>query len=400
MSTVTVLMPVYNGTRYLREAIDSILKQTFEDFEFLIIDDASTDESASVILSYSDERIRFVQNESNVGQVRCQNIGLDLARGQYIATLDQDDSSLATRLQRQVALIDSDHRLAVVGTWMSKVDENGHEIDLWLGKVDDYADYLFTSLTNSLPLYHPSVMFRRDAVMSVNGYDESLPYCEDQDLWRRLALAGYEARVIPEPLTRYRIHVGQQSVSKANIQSDNMIFALERFMKAFVDEDAVRPLRLLMTCESILGAEFWDICSSPKVTKEYCQYLTKMLGEIRRKLQLTHTHYSKLEYLIRRHAAYVSLRAWRSSISRQWGASLPMYIFALKGGSSVAFKYHVWIYPIVYIMAPVLLFLRTIKRLASRSLYIQRCYSSIKQITKRSDTIRHWYRKIRYFNTT
>ena len=184
MTLVTVLMPVYNGTRYLREAIDSILKQTFEDFEFLIIDDASTDESANVILSYSDKRIRFVQNESNVGQVRCQNIGLDLARGKYIARLDQDDSSLATRLHRQVNLMESEHRLAVVGTWMSKVDDNGHEIDLWRGKVDDPADYLFTSLTNSLPLYHPSVMFRRDAVMSVNGYDESLPYCEDQDLWR------------------------------------------------------------------------------------------------------------------------------------------------------------------------------------------------------------------------
>ena len=400
MTTVTVLMPVYNGTRYLREAIDSILKQTFEDFEFLIIDDASTDESASVILSYSDERIRFVQNESNVGQVRCQNIGLDLARGQYIARLDQDDSSLATRLQRQVALIDSDHRLAVVGTWMSKVDENGHEIDLWLGKVDDYVEYLFTSLTNSLPLYHPSVIFRRDAVMQVNGYDESLPYCEDQDLWRRLALAGYEARVIPEPLTRYRIHVEQQSVSKSNIQSDNLIFALERFMKEFVDEDAVRPLRLLMTCESILGAEFWDICSSPKVTKEYCQYLIKMLEEIGRKLQLTHRQFSKLEHLIRCHTAYASLRAWRSGISRQWSASLPMYIFALQGGSSVVFKYHVWIYPVVYIMAPVLLFLRTVKRLASRSLYIQNCYNSIKRIAKRSDTIRYWYRKLRYFNTT
>ena len=400
MTIVTVLMPVYNGTRYLREAIDSILKQTFEDFEFLIIDDASTDESANEILSYSDKRIRFVQNESNVGQVRCQNIGLDLARGKYIARLDQDDSSLATRLHRQVDLMESEHRLAVVGTWMSKVDDNGHEIDLWRGKVDDPADYLFTSLTNSLPLYHPSVMFRRDAVMSVNGYDESLPYCEDQDLWRRLALAGYEARVIPEPLTRYRIHVGQQSVSKANIQSDNLIFALERFMKAFVDEDAIRPLRLLMTCESILGAEFWDMCSSPKVTKEYCQHLIEMLGEIGCKLKLTHTQYSKLEHLIRCHTAYASLRAWRSGISRQWSASLPMYIFALQGGSSIIFKYHIWIYPVIYIMAPVLLFLRTVKRLALRSFYIQRCYSSIKRIAKRSDAIRYWYRKIRYFNTT
>ncbi|MDP6769924.1 MAG: hypothetical protein QF704_04415, partial [Anaerolineales bacterium] len=190
------------------------------------------------------------------------------------------------------------------------------------------------------------------------------------------------------------------SVSKSNIQSDNLIFALERFMKAFVDKDAVRPLRLLMTCESILGGEFWDICSSPKITKEYCQYLIKMLTEMERKLQLTHTQLSKLEHLIRCHTAYASLRAWRSGILRQWSASLPMYIFALQGGSSVVFKHHVWIYPVVYIMSPVLLLLRTVKRLASRSLYIQRCYSSIKRIVKKSDAIRYWYRKIRYFNTT
>ena len=399
MTTATVLMPVYNGMRYLREAIDSILKQTFEDFEFLIVDDASTDESANVVLSYSDDRIRFVQNESNVGQVRCQNIGLGLARGRYIARLDQDDSSLSTRLERQVAVMDSDPRLAVVGTWMSKVDEHGHETGLLLGKVDDYADYLFTSLTNSLPLYHPSVMFRRDAVMNVNGYDETLPYCEDQDLWRRLLLVGYRARVIPEPLTRYRIHVGQQSVSKSKTQSDNLIFALERFMKSFVDEVAVRPLRLLMTCESILGGEFWDICSSPKVTKEYCQHLLNMVGEIDLKLQLTPTQYSKLERLIRCHAAYASSRAWRSGMLRQWSSSVPMYIFAIHGGPSVVFTYHVFIYPVVYILAPVLLLLRNIKRLASRSVYLQRFYRLIRGIVKRSDTLRYWYRKIKYSNS-
>ena len=399
MTTATVLMPVYNGMRYLREAIDSILKQTFEDFEFLIVDDASTDESANVVLSYSDDRIRFVQNESNVGQVRCQNIGLGLARGRYIARLDQDDSSLSTRLERQVAVMDSDPRLAVVGTWMSKVDEHGHETGLWLGKVDDYADYLFTSLTNSLPLYHPSVMFRRDAVMNVDGYDETLPYCEDQDLWRRLLLVGYRARVIPEPLTRYRIHVGQQSVSKSKTQTDNLIFALERFMKSFVDEVAVRPLRLLMTCESILGGEFWDICSSPKVTKEYCQHLLNMVGEIDLKLQLTPTQYSKLERLIRCHAAYASSRAWRSGMLRQWSSSVPMYIFAIHGGPSVVFTYHVFIYPVVYILAPVLLLLRNIKRLASRSVYLQRFYRLIRGIAKRSDTLRYWYRKIKYSNS-
>tara|TARA_Y100001970_G_C14236513_1_gene862153 strand:- start:2343 stop:3545 length:1203 start_codon:yes stop_codon:yes gene_type:complete len=399
MTTVTVLMPVYNGARYLREAIDSILQQTFQDFEFLIIDDASTDESVKIVLSYHDDRIRLIQNESNLGQVKCQNKGLHLANGKYIARLDQDDSSEANRLQRQIEFLNSNNRLAVVGTWLVKVDGRGNEIGKWLGNIDDYIDVLFTSLTNSLPLYHPSVMFRRDAVLAVNGYDEDLPYCEDQDLWRRLALAGYESIVIPEVLTRYRIHDDQQSVTKSNIQSNNVIITLERFLEYFVIDSAVKPLRLLMTCESLLGLEFWELCSSPKVTRQYCDYILQLLFSMKEKLQLTSIQFEKLELLMRRHAVYASLRAWRGGLFRQWFASVPMYLFAVRGGISMTLCHYVYIYPIVYVIAPIFIILRTIKRLVFKITYVKSLFEYMRHIGKQSNVLRYWYRKIRYSNS-
>ena len=345
MTTVTVLMPVYNGARYLREAIDSILQQTFQDFEFLIIDDASTDESVKIVLSYHDDRIRLIQNESNLGQVKCQNKGLHLANGKYIARLDQDDSSEVNRL------------------------------------------------------YHPSVMFRRDAVLAVNGYDEDLPYCEDQDLWRRLALAGYESIVIPEALTRYRIHDDQQSVTKSNIQSNNVIITLERFLEYFVIDSAVKPLRLLMTCESLLGLEFWELCSTPKVTRQYCDYILQLLFSMKEKLQLTSIQFEKLELLMRRHAVYASLRAWRGGLFRQWFASVPMYLFAVRGGISMTLCHYVYIYPIVYVIAPIFIILRTIKRLVFKITYVKSLFEYMRHLGKQSNVLRYWYRKIRYSNS-
>jgi len=391
---VTVLMPVYNGVPYLRDAIDSILSQTFGDFEFLIIDDASTDQSVALIQSYKDARIRLVQNETNLGQVCSQNKGLRLARGTYIARLDQDDSSLPTRLDRQVAVLDSELSVAVVGTWMYSLDSTGDATYVWQGRVADRADYLFSILTDALPLYHPSVMFRRDAVMQVQGYDESLPYCEDQDLWRRLALAGFDARVIAEPLSRYRVHGGQQTVSQAETQANNHLLSQERFIQAFTDEFSARPLRLLMTYRSSKGDAFWDICLSPNLAKEWCRQLDNMLGQMRLRLQLKPWQYRKLSKLVRCHAARVAGRAWRRGISLQWRASPPIYIFSLRGGLAVVSSFHAWTYPLVFVLAPIMPALRMLKLWALRDVYVERCYSFLRAKARRSRTVRYWYSRI------
>jgi len=392
---ITVLMPVHNGARHLPEAIASTLKQTFDDFEFLIIDDASTDDSVSLIDTFNDERIRLVRNETNLGQVVSQNKGLQLARGEYIARLDQDDSSSPNRFARQVAVLDAEPSVAVVGTWMYAVDSEGDIIDVWQGRhLNDLADYLFAILTNSLPLYHPSVMFRREAVLQLDGYDETLPFCEDNDLWRRLALARHDARVVAEPLTSYRVHEGQQSVSQAKIQRKNHVFSQERFVQSFTDEYTVRSLRLFMTCGSLFGGDFWDSCSSLREARELCVQLESMLGTMRSQLQLNTWEYSKLVHLVRCHAAKVAGRAWRRDIGRQLRASRPIYLYAMGGGFSVLSSVHTWLYPLIYVAAPILPMLRNIKRIALRSVHLQRWYSLLRKWARRSNTLLSAYRKI------
>lgn len=400
---VTVLMPVHNGAQYLVEAIDSVIGQTFTDYEFMIIDDASTDDSRTLIGGYDDDRICLVRNETNLGQVRSLNKGLRLARGKYVARIDQDDSSLPPRLERQVAVLDADQSVAVVGTWVyNNLDPDGKRVDVWPGRVDDRADYLFALLSNTLPIYHTSVMLRRDAVMQVQGYDERVPYCEDLDLWLRLALARYDARVISEPLTHYRIHEGMQSHSRHETQWKNAVLSQERFIKVFADEHAAGPLRmLLMRHDSSIGlttqirdkpADFWEVCSSPSLTREYCGQLDCMLGNMRTKLHLNALQFRKLTRLVHRQAARAAGRAWRVGITRQWSSSFPLYLFSLRGGLAMASSLHAWTYPIVYAAAPLLPVLREVKRTALRSGPIKLWYSSLRQRARRSAKIRLWYR--------
>ena len=117
MPKVTVLMPVYNARFYLSKAISSIINQTFKDFEFLIFNDGSTDNSADIIYSYNDRRIRFFNSEQNFGYVYHLNYGIEIAKGEYIARMDADDISFPTRLEKQVAFMDKNPEVGVCGTW-------------------------------------------------------------------------------------------------------------------------------------------------------------------------------------------------------------------------------------------------------------------------------------------
>ena len=118
-ATVTVLMPVYNGEMYLREAIDSILHQTFTDFEFLIINDGSTDNSETIILSYDDSRIRYEKNDSNLKLIATLNKGIELAKGKYIVRMDADDISIPDRIEKQVAFLEKNPDVGICGSWFT-----------------------------------------------------------------------------------------------------------------------------------------------------------------------------------------------------------------------------------------------------------------------------------------
>lgn len=234
---VTVLMTVYNGLPYLREAIESVLGQTFSDFELLVVDDASTDGSVACIRSYEDPRIRLVCNSKNAGQAGAMNQGLGLARGETIARLDQDDVCAPDRLRRQVEFLQARPDLASAGSWQVCIGPDGRKIgfepgasDLAGGNFGTFAGLLWTQAT---PVGHPTVMIRRKILADAGGYEEAFAPTEDYALWTRLALARRGLGVIPEGLVKVRIHPRQQSAEKLQLQRKKGIQAHQRFIASF-----------------------------------------------------------------------------------------------------------------------------------------------------------------------
>lgn len=202
---VTVLMPVYNGEKYIRESIDSVLAQTYTDFEFLIINDGSTDDSAEIVESYKDSRIRFVENSCNLGLVATLNKGLKLARGIYIARMDCDDISLPKRLERQVEFMDAHPLVGVSGTWIKMI--GSRQGDIWSPPTTHEA--IVCSLLFETALAHPTVIIRKSLVEKINLlYDPSFEHAEDYDLWVRASRCTVLAN-LEEVHLLYRIHAAQ-----------------------------------------------------------------------------------------------------------------------------------------------------------------------------------------------
>lgn len=213
---VTVLMAVFNGSRHLRQAIDSVLAQTHRDFELLIVDDASTDDTREIVRSYADPRLRLVCLPVNQGLPSALNQGVPLARGAYVARLDHDDVALPGRLARQVALLDRCPEVVVVGSWVRTIDVAGrprgeHRYPLR----PTLTRLLFQHALLRPCLAHPATMVRTAALRAVGGYDERYAIAQDYDLWLRLAGLG-RLRNLPEALTLYREH--HRSLSKRRRQ--------------------------------------------------------------------------------------------------------------------------------------------------------------------------------------
>ncbi len=200
---VTILMPVCDGEQFLHEAIDSILAQTFADFEFLILDDASADSSRSIVLGYDDPRIRLLANDCNLGVTRTLNLGIRQARGRYLARMDADDISMPERLERQVAHLDANPDCAVVTTFAQIIDT--HSMPQGEARVDLSPEELDRVLQRGNRLVHGAVMMRADVVRRVGAYDESMKRAQDYDLWLRIS-DEHAIHTLPELLYSWRQH--------------------------------------------------------------------------------------------------------------------------------------------------------------------------------------------------
>ncbi|WP_159468196.1 glycosyltransferase [Dyadobacter sp. 3J3] len=184
MPETTVLIPSYNGAKYIQSALLSVLSQKYSDYEVLIIDDGSTDNTEELIKKLSDKRIRYYKNESNMGIVASLNRGLDLAEGKYIARMDADDLMLADRLQTQIDFLEKNKNYGMVGCWYHTIDEKGKIIHTRKTLTD--SDTLRMSLIFRNQFAHSSVTMRTEIARKLR-YDPEFQYCEDHDLWIRFS---------------------------------------------------------------------------------------------------------------------------------------------------------------------------------------------------------------------
>ncbi|MDX6513077.1 MAG: hypothetical protein QOE36_2581 [Gaiellaceae bacterium] len=322
---VSVVLAVYNGLPHVREAIDSVLAQTFRDFELIVVDDASDDGTPDAVSSYDDPRVRLLRNERNLNQVVSLNRGIAEARGEYIARLDHDDLCAPTRLERQVALLDSRPDVGVVGSFVEIADLEGRRVSELSNTVSDFPDFVFTVLTERRLLVHPAATFRREDVLALGGYDESMRWAEDKDLWARLALARRHAAVVEEPLVVYRWHEGQQSNTSTSLQREAARRVQTRFCTELVGEEQAELVRLLFARDP---RELWtegDPASAGAA-------LDAVVAGARSRLAFSTEEAARFEGLVRTHVRRRALQAWKAGPTAQRRFGRPLWGWA--GGSA------------------------------------------------------------------
>ena len=202
MTNITVLLPVYNGERYLRETIQSILTQTYTGFELLIIDDGSTDSSLEIMRSFSDQRIRILENPERLKLSGALNRGMKEARGTYIARMDADDIALPQRLEKQLDFMEKHPEVGVCGTAIEIFGSVKTRTDVYPKSAPEIQAYALFDC----PFCHPTVMLRRDLFLQHGFlYDGSYYPTEDYELWTR-AVELFPTANLKEVLLRYRVH--------------------------------------------------------------------------------------------------------------------------------------------------------------------------------------------------
>lgn len=246
---VTVFTAVYNGLPYLREAIESTLTQSYRDFEYLIIDDGSTDGSVEHVLSYDDPRIRFVRNDKNLGTANTINKALDLITTEYVVRLDQDDVSLPGRIDEQIAYLDSYPDISVVCSWEHTIDSVGTVRRDWTRTIANYGEFLGPVLLGLCPIWHPSLAFRHDAMVKVGGFNAEYTRAEDFEVTARLAVKRLGGAVVPRFHLLQREHPNRQSVEFDSRQSDVARRVHEEVLRHFTASPYVENLGHFMRLE-------------------------------------------------------------------------------------------------------------------------------------------------------
>ncbi len=231
MPKVSVIIPAYNAMKYLPETVESVLQQTFTDFEVLIINDGSSDNIVQWVAGIVDARVKLI-SQKNQGVSVARNTGIAHAQGEYIAFLDADDFWQASKLEKQVRCLDNNSVIGLVHTWMAFVDSNGKST----GKVmaSNAEGYVWKQLVESNLIACSSVMVRRCCLEAVGGFEPNLHFVEDWDLWIRIS-CHYPFAVIKEPLYYYR-QVPNSLSKNLQVLEESCRFVIEKAFRTVAPE--------------------------------------------------------------------------------------------------------------------------------------------------------------------
>lgn len=232
--TISVIMSVYNGKEYLRESIESILNQTFTDFEFIIIDDGSTDNSLKIIQKFNDTRIRIIENKNNIGLTKSLNKALQQATGKYIARQDADDISLPNRFKEQVNYLNNHPEIVLLGTNIYLIDENSKII----GKRITSEKPNINKLKKKNQFTHGSVMYKNEIISQLGGYNELFKYSQDYELWLRIT-KYHNVRNLTQLLYKSRLH--DANTRFINIEGSTLYhFLVQRSFKGELNKELLK----------------------------------------------------------------------------------------------------------------------------------------------------------------
>ncbi len=264
---LSVVMPVYNGEKYLREAIDSVLNQTFPNFEFIVINDGSTDLSVNIIETYNDDRIRFINNEINYGIPYSRNLGLQLARGEFLTWTDCDDINLPSRFDEQVAFLKNNNEFGICGTWLKRIGSEKQYL---------FKAYKDPELVKAILLFRPSIpnataMLRLSKIKEFNLlYNTNLPISEDYDFILRCSMF-FPLTNIPKVLYLYRasetsIMKKFESLEKESYNIDKVVYtkALTYLGIRPTESDLITHR---LTCSAKMVTNFSDLITCYKWLK-------------------------------------------------------------------------------------------------------------------------------------
>lgn len=266
---ISINMTVYNGEKYIAEAIRSVLNQTFDDFEFIIIDDGSTDNTSGIIRSFRDKRMMHITNPHDY--IRSLNTGLEKSSGRYIARMDADDIMHPDRLSVQHAIMEAHPDIDVAGTWMYCFDESGSE-RIW-STHGGYVDEPLKALLKSCFVLHPTSMVRKSLIDQHHLRYQPYLYAEDYKLWSDAAKYGARFYIDSQLLHYYRISTGQNSSRYKKEQSENTFNVQKDIIACLMEKQTECYSDFLGIYEHALF-----LCENGKLTKElFLEFFFKLL---------------------------------------------------------------------------------------------------------------------------